>query len=221
MGQLKGPLSGSTGSAWDLTLTTWKGEKIFKGKRKKGMLNPSDSVIAHQSSLRQTVAFGQKIFGDIQTGFAQYRSTIGQWAAYLKANLKFAFDYSSLPAATFVPADFAVSKGLMTPTAFAAPPVADNSAATISVTWPTAIADDTQLASDVVRLIAYNVTQEKLTALSGSAARSAGALAPSTPVGFMTTGDTVVVYMYFYGAPLQPNENTESNSINTSVTVVA
>lgn len=213
MGQLKGPLSGSTGSAWDLTLTTWKSLKVFKGKRKKGQSNPSPAFLAHQSAMSQLVAFGQSLTTVFRRSFKQYDGTTGTWAAWIKENISTAFDYSIPPTAVIDYDTVLVAKGVMAQTELATQ-VADDSLNTIVVTYPTTV-NAGQNATDKLQMVVYNTTQNYKRAFSDIAARSAGTA--SVPDTTMVAGDGLILYAWFESQIDLTNET----SIHYEVIVVS
>lgn len=222
MGISRNPtMIGSRQTAAGMTWLELKGQQIFKMKRAPGQSNPSPQYIQSQNAGRQLVAIFQKIADQVRAGFTSHEEKQSPYNAFYKYNYQNAFDLSSPPTATFMPSDALVSKGLITITPFDAAPVADASADTVALVWDNTLLDSTQLATDVVYLTVYNSTQDKWATGNGHAARSAGALTPSVPDGFMDTGDTVFVYMNFVGAPLTDNAGKSSTSVVQSVTVVA
>lgn len=223
MGLLKGPLYGSTGSAWDMTLTTWKDLKVFKGKRKKGLTNPSQSVLDHQTAMRQLVAIGQVLKSGLNTAFAQYNSTIGGWAAFMKYNLTTAFDYTD-PLIPLDTSTFRPSKGFMTPMPVKIATVADASAKTITVTTDASSLDDTQLSSDIQAIVVFNGSGEVFWHNTDGGLRgntSTEIITYNTPTGFLTAGDGLNVWVYYYGAPSTATAGTSSDSTLEQITVVA
>ncbi len=213
MGILKGPLTGSTGSAWDMTLGSWKGLKIFKGKRKKGLTNPSDSVLQHQSAIRQLVAIGQSLTVVFRRSFKQYDSTSGTWGAYIKENINANFDYASPPAADINMNGLFLAKGVMAPTHMTTQ-VADDSANTVVVTYPTTL-NAGQDATDKLQMIIWNETQNYWRTYNNVAARSAGTATISDTT--MLTADNIIIYTWF------ESQIDLTNETNTSyeITVVA
>lgn len=217
MGKLKGPLFGSTGSAWDMTLGTWNNIKIFKGKRKKGLTNASPEVLAHQSAMAQAVAVGQKILGLIRTTYQAYKGTSGTWGAYLKDALDNGFDYSVPGVATLQGSAYVVGKGQMTPTT-PLTAAGDISANTLIMTWPTTVSDDTQASTDKFYAVVYNVDQQVWNSHLTSIARSTGTATFTLPLGTIVT-DNVLTYSGFY-SDLGDTAGTNSSSIEFDASLV-
>lgn len=214
-------LKGLRGSATNLTMRNSLGETVVQGKRAKGQSNPSSAFIQSQAVAFQLNFIYHRIRELVQNGWTQLggkKTKRGAW--YSKAYGE-AFDLSAAPVATFLPADLKVSNGIMTPTPFGGAVVADNSAATIAVLFSDIPQDATQLGTDTVFLAVHNRTQDNWYQMYGTSKDTSPGYTGTVPIGFMTTGDTIDVYMFFIGAPGAENAGTSSDSVYATATVVA
>lgn len=209
---LIGPSSGRVGSA---VFSTWKGINVLKEKPA-SVANPdTDSQQMRRSAMRQVVLAFRQMPSAIRAGYKKLAIGMSEFNAFTRQALKFAFDYSTPPTATFVPADLLISKGTITSTPITTV-VSDVSGGEITVTKPTTTTEPGQSASDVPIVAAYNVTLDDWTGGIGSADRSD----PDTVIDLPATwvaGNNLVVYLGFYN----PLSGQSSDSVNTTNVVVA
>ena len=201
-----------------MTLRTSRGQRIFQGRRAKGQSNPSPQFIQNQSVARQLNQILHSILGVVRVGFTNM--TTGQTAAnkYFQYNRSNAFDLGTLPDATFLPADFIISNGTMTPTPITG--VTSFVAATGVLTWHwnPANADSSQLGGDTPILVVHNRTQDKWTQAFPGVIRSVQPATYTFDTTFATAGDTVDVYLGWVADPAAANAGTSSKSTYVSVT---
>ncbi len=208
---LIGPSSGRVGNA---VFSTWKGLNILKEKPA-SVANPdTDNQKMRRSALRQVVSMFRQMPAAIRAGFKKLAVGKSEWNAFASNALRFAFDFTLPPTATFVPADLLISKGTISSTPITTV-TASVGAGTIAVTYPNTIADPGQANSDLAIIAAYNSTLDDWTGGITADLRSAGAADIPLPGTWVSTNN-IVVYLGFSS----PLNGESSDSTNTAGTVV-
>lgn len=195
--------------------TTWKGLNVIKG-RPLTVANPrTDAQLMRRSALSQMVAIGRTISAAIALGFKEQAVFKSAFNAFTGYNLRNSFDYSAPPAATLVPANILVAQGTISPTPLTTL-AADASANTVHVEYDASAGSPGQSAADLAKCAVYNETTDTwLVPTNLGNNRGDGENDYTCPAGFLTTGDTVRIYHFFYNAT-----NRKSSDSVTSTTVV-
>lgn len=203
-------------SMGNATFTTWKGLNVLKSKPV-SVANPqTDKQLAQRSALRQLVSMFRANRGAIEAGFKSKAIKMSAFNAFTSYNLKNGFNLSSPPDADFSPTNFSFSRGTIETTAIATA-VIDASAHTLTITWAPSPLSAGQSNSDTVGWGVVNTTAaNEMESGTTTDVRSAGT-ATITLANTYTAGDTCIVYLFFKSA----TDNAVSDSVNTSVTVVA
>lgn len=219
-------MTGSRKTADNLTWRELMGQQIFQGIRAVGQSNPSPQFIQNQAVARAAWVLARPALAVIRLGITSKLTKQPAASAWYKDNRPAIIGTGVAPAIVPVPANYIWSKGTMTPTPLGLAASASAGARTVTVLFQTGIIDSTTLATDLPLLVLYNATKN-LTAgfvgLAGTDDRSldAGTWAVSTSLGFMSTGDSLYVYLGWYGAPTTLNAGTSSNSLEQHITVAA
>jgi len=190
---LIGKSSGSVGGA---TFSTWKGLNVLKSKPETVANPQSDNQLMRRSAMTQMVTIFRRIPAAVDAGFKKLAIHMSAFNAFVSYNLKNAFDYSAPPNATIDLSSILISKGTITPTA-SSTVTKTNGSPTITVTYPTTIADPGQSATDKVIVVCYNEDQFNWGSAVGTATRADGTVDVTMPTDFSTT-DVVVTYLAFY-----------------------
>lgn len=209
------------GSITNITLRGFRTQTVAQGKRVPGQINPSPEFIQSQSVASQLSQIYQRILGVVRSGWTSKASNQSEYNAWYSENYSGAFNLSSPPTATINLANLKTTKGVMTTTPIVGL-TADDSSATVAVAYSSSVMDATQRTADTALVAIYNTTQSKwFTAPQPGAQRGDSAFTISVPVGFMTTGDTLRVYVSFVADPTETNAGTSSTSVNDTVVVAA
>lgn len=192
IGRAKQKLGGSV-------FTTWKGINVLKGKPL-SVANPkTDPQLMRRSALTQIIALARTIAAALNFGFKEQAVHKSAFNAFVGYNLKNAFDYAAPPVATMLPVDILVSQGTISPTVINSM-VADQSLATIVVNYPTTADLPGESASDLLYGVAMNNVTGVWITLPGSGLRSTGTKSFATPAGFVTVGQMVRGFFFFYNS---------------------
>lgn len=215
-------LKGLTGSAVNLNFRGFRDETVVSGKRKKGQSNPSPEFIQEQSIVRQLSAIYRLIKADIQLGITNKNGNQSRYNKWSSLNNTGAFNISAPPTATFIPANFKISSGVMTP-ALTLTAVADVSADDISVGWDGTSYDPTQLATDIPIVVLHNRTLDVWLQMPTSPQTRSSGIAQYNIIssGFAVLGNTIDVYFSMYGAPGTETAGTSQVTGYVTTTVVA
>lgn len=197
--------------------TTWKGINVIKGKPL-SVANPrTDAQTMRRSALTQIVALGRILAAVLNYGFKEQAVRKSPFNAFTGYNLRNAFDYSAPPTAQMIIADLLISQGTIsqtTPTLY----VADQSANQIQIQYPTTADQPGQSASDLCFSAVYNDdTEEWCVPVMSSNTRSSGTANGACPAGFMTAGNEVRIFSFFYN----PTSRKSSDSVSALQTVQA
>ena len=207
IGRAKQKLGGSV-------FTTWKGINVLKGKPLT-VANPrTDNQVMRRSALEQIVAIGRTIAAAINLGFKEQAFQKSAFNAFVGYNLRNGFDYSAPPNAAIVPDNVLVSQGTISATPIIGI-AAVASTDLVTATFSTVVTGPGQSTSDNARAVIYNQTEDKWFAPVTTSLRSTGTLAAAVPDGFMTAGDLVKCYLFFYNTASRKS----SDSVFADVTV--
>lgn len=201
-----------------MTGRTSLGLQILQGRRAKGQSNPSPEFIQAQAAGRIITGIFQKIPQVIDNGFMNVGPGQSPYNLFYKNTYNSAIDLSSPPAASLVPADLMTSKGSITQTGYSSTPTAVSATHLVHVAWPATIVDGSQLADDLSNIAIHNRTQDKWYGQPGGFTRTTGPTDVDVQVGFMTTGDTIDIYLGFYGQVGEANTGKSSDSVFVSIT---
>lgn len=207
---LIGKSSGSVGGA---TFSTWKGLNVLKSKPETVANPQSDNQLMRRSAMTQLVAIFRRIPAAVDAGFkklAIHMSAFNAWTSY---NLRNAFDYSAPPTADLNFSSILVSKGTITSTPISTN-TATNASPTVTITYPTTIADPGQSTTDKVIAACYNQTQDTWGSATGTATRADGTVSITMPAN-MVTADQYYVYLAFYNE--LSGESSDSVPANDTV----
>ena len=209
---LIGHASGNVGNA---VFSTWKGIDVLKEKPI-SVANPnSDNQQMRRSAMSQVVSIFRQAASAVRAGYKKLAIQMSEFNAFSSEALRFAFDYSAPPVATLNAEDLLISKGTIATTPISTV-VADVSATTVLVTYPTTTPEPGMSASDQAIIVAYNETLDDWTGASTSDLRSAGTADIPMP-GTWVAGNNIRVWLGFYN----PLSQESSDSVNTTGTVVA
>lgn len=207
-------------TAANMTARTSNGIRILQGKRAKGQSNPSQEYLDNQLAAALIWPLFRKAPGIIRSMFTTIPE--GEYAAndFFKYAYNNAINFVGPGNVTITEGDILFSKGLMTPTPITSV-IADDSDNTIDINYNATPVDASQQDDDFVSFIAHNVTQNKWTQLYQYNQRSSIQDPIPVDAGFMTTGDTINVWLQFDAYPGGINEGTSSNSAFATTVVVA
>lgn len=192
--------------------TTWKGINVIKGKPLTVANPKTDGQLMRRSALTQIVEIGRKIAGAINFGFKEQAVRKSAFNAFVGYCLKNAFNYSSPPTATVVPADILVSQGTISATPIAAL-TAVSGTDIAKFTWSAANLAPGQSNADEALCALFNqTTGEWLAPQSVAATRLDEEASFNCPDGFFSAGNTVRGYLFFYNA----TNRKSSDSVNTT-----
>jgi hypothetical protein len=206
---LIGKSSGSVGGA---TFSTWKGLNVLKSKPETVANPQSDNQLMRRSAMSQMVAIFRRIPAAVDAGFKKLAIHMSAFNAFTSYNLKNAFDYSTPPDASILEWKILISKGTITPTT-ATSSTKTNGSPTITVAYPTAVADPGQSADDKVIVVCYNATQDNWGSAVGTATRADGTVNVTMPTNFVT-GDDVYTWLAFYNE-LSGESSDSTNDVPT------
>lgn len=195
--------------------TTWKGINVLKGKPLTVANPKTDKQLMRRSALEQIVAIGRKIASAINLGFKEQAFQKSAFNAFTGYNLRNSFDYSAPPVAELEPNQVLVSQGTISPT-IADSVTGDASDARITFEYPTAATLPGQSSTDQARGVLYNATTGEWFAAPNFALRSANQLLVTTPDGFLTAGDTVYSYLFFYNTTTRKSSDSVINQITVN-----
>lgn len=212
-------LKGLRGSAVNLTFKGFHDETVVQGKRAKGTFTPSPETLAAQSVAAQLSAIYRLIRAAVVNGFTSKASNQSEYNAWYSENYGEAFDLSSPPTATFLPAGFVATKGVMTPTPILTT-VADVSNESVTTTFASTVADASQELTDYAITVIHNRTQDKWHVDAEGTDRTAGTQVTGVPPGFMVAGNTIDVYTG-WKSTFGPNAGLSSISIYSTTAAVA
>ena len=194
--------------------TTWKGINVIKGKPL-SVANPkTDLQLMRRSAMRQIVAIARTISAAMNFGFKEQAVRKSAFNAFISFNLKNAFDYSSPPDATLILNNFLVSQGTISKTDILTQ-VASAGAKTIVTTFSALASLPGQSAADKIYGAVYNDMSDEWISLSSSAVRSDGTATFNTPTGYMSIGNDVIGYFFFYNSSTR--KSSDSYKINSTV----
>lgn len=210
------PLIGrSKQSMGNATFASWKGIYVLKNKAT-SVANPrTDSQLSQRSAFTQMVAAFRQMPAVIRAGFKKLAVKKSEFNAFAQQVLDFAFDVSSPPAATLIPANVMISKGTIAATLITSA-ASDFSNGNIEANYPTTAAQPGQSTTDIALLAAYNITLNEWTGQVSNDLRSNGNTSMALPAGW-ATGNNLVVYLGFYNSL----SGESSDSDNTTTTIVA
>lgn len=210
------PLIGkSKQSMGNATFSTWKGINVLKEKPQ-SVANPqTDGQIMQRSAFSQMVAAFRNMPAVVRAGFKKLAVKKSEFNAFVSYALKNAFDFSTPPTATLVPADVLISKGTISATD-ATSYVADRSSNTIVANWIHTVLQPGQSAADLAIVAAYNITKDDWYGEVTNALRSADTASIVLPADW-STGDTLRIYLGFYNE----TSGESSDSTNAAGTIVA
>jgi len=200
-------------SAGEMTFTKWKDKNVLKNKAS-NVANPNTvNQQMRRSMFSFLVVIGRALLPVSDLGFVAYRNSMSQFNAFVKYNYGQLVTTGTAPAYNEVPADMVISKGPLTPTNISTL-AGSNGSATVTFTWPTALAAPDQAATDEVRMVVWNTTNDDIAYSIGSVARSAGT-ATVTMHTNCTTADVLEGFMFFSRA----DNSMASDSTNLQDTV--
>jgi hypothetical protein len=193
MAKVANPLIGKTsGSIGGVTFSSWKGVNVAKSKPTVVANPQSDAQVAQRAAFSLLVSLYRAMVSILVIGFKELAIKKSEFNAFVSQNLKNAFDLSSPPTATFVPASFMISKGTITDTPITSV-VADVSDGDITFTYPTTATAPGQSATDKPVMAVYNATKEEWTNGVGTATRADGTDTLAIPA---TWEDADVIHSY-------------------------
>lgn len=195
--------------------TTWKGKNVLKSKPVTVENPKTPNQLMRRDAFKSTVSIFRLAANVIRDGFKSQAIGMSEFNAFSSYALTHAFDYSTPPTASLIPANLLFSKGTIYPAAISS---ASASAGTgnLTVNFASTATQPGQATSDKVLLAAYNETQDKLDSISSSVARSAGTIVYSLPTA-PVLGDTVDVFLGFKRA----DGSEASDSVYLQITVGA
>lgn len=204
-----------------MTLRNVNGQNIAQKKRAKNTFTPSDTTLGAQNIASKLWPIYRPWRGAITKGWTSKLQKQPAPSAWYGRMYDVAFTDQDTPTPTLQPGELQVAKGDITPNSWTA--AIDASAGTLTLTWPTSLADETQLATDVVGVALYNTDTGYLynQTLGVGTRGTGGSMVLNFPAGTFTAGDVVRVIPFMYGAASTDNAGKSSNSENIAVTVVA
>jgi len=176
MAIVQNPLIGrASGKYGQSVFTTQFGRNVVKTKALTVNDAKSDSQVERRNALSQIVAIYKKIASAAKAGFKALAIGKSAYNAFSSYNLNNAFTYSGTTPATFIEADFLVSKGAIESiditTISSAAADAD-----VDFTFPTTTTGAGQSATDLAIAVVWNETQDIWGSNVALAARSTGAV---------------------------------------------
>jgi hypothetical protein len=210
----------ATQTAANMTGRNVLGIDILQGKRKKGLINPSQDVLD-----------SEVVAGLLWPVFRSLQGFIRQWysnppARMYRANAWYQYAYKNAanftvpgsPAVTY--AAIKMTSGVMTPTAISSANaiVGTNR---VDFSWNPAIADSSQTADDVVVYAIRNERNGRTVAGSLGMRSDGGSGVVSVPTLLMEVGDDICIYMGFTGAEGEINFGTVSDNRVFVATAIA
>ena len=213
MAKVSNPVIGNaSGSVGGLTFSKWKGINVMKQKPTSVAQPASDTRDMHQSALSQIVIIYRLLSSVINLTFKSLAVNMSSYNAFSSFNLKNAFDFSTPPTATLLPANLLISKGTIAST-FATTSMVDVSDGDCTITFPTTTTGANQQATDLAVIVVYNVTKNTWEGKVSTGARSTGTASIDLTAVYATT-DSCRVYLAF----LSESGNKASDSTVTTVT---
>lgn len=192
---LIGKASGSVGGT---TFSSWKGINVLKSKPVIVANPQTDAQTAQRVAFAFIVAVFRIMVGVLQLGFKEMAVKMSAFNAYSSHNLKAAMDLSSPPTATFVPANFKISKGTISDTVIGGV-AADKSDGTVVFTYANTANLPGQSATDKPVIAVYNEDKDEWTSKVETAVRTTGAGSIAIPSTWVA-GDTLHLYVGFVDA---------------------
>lgn len=193
--------------------TTWKGINVIKGKPLT-VANPrTDAQTMRRSAMTQMVAIGRSISAAINFGFKEQAVRKSQFNAFVGYGLRNAFDYSAPPVATLEESDLLFSQGTVAKTDTTSI-VADQSANTLTVNWPTTADLPGQSANDLLVVVMQATNTLNWLSFFPGTARSVGTAIINVPAGEILVGDPVHVYTFFYNATSRKSSDNTYEVVN-------
>ncbi|HSW92239.1 MAG TPA: hypothetical protein VLG09_06355, partial [Candidatus Saccharimonadales bacterium] len=175
-------------TAANMTGRNSRGQSILQGRRAKGTFTPSNGTLSAHVAAALIWPLFQHVPGFIReffTGLSNGQTAASQFYAHAYTH---AFTPDGSGGGSLDEAAIAYAKGTMTPTSILTftGDVSDNA---LNFTWPAAVSDSSQNATDVPWYVIRNITQDKTLSGSVGAVRSAGASgAVVPPAGFLVAG---------------------------------
>jgi hypothetical protein len=174
MATVQNPLIGSaSGSVGGVTFSKWKGINVIKSKPTVVGNPQSDAQMAQRAGFSFMVAAYRLMVAILVLGFKELAIKKSAFNAFVSVNLKNAFDFTTAPLATFLPANLLISKGTITDTAITSV-VASDGAGTIVFNYPDTNALPGQSATDVPLMAVWNEDKEEWANGVGAATRADG-----------------------------------------------
>lgn len=210
----------ATQTAANMTGRNVLGIDILQGKRKKGLINPSQKVLDSET----VAAIFWPIFRSVQGFIRQYWSNpparMYRANAWYQAAYNDAANFTVPGSPTVNELNIQFTSGVMTPTLISS---ANAIAGThrVDFSWNPAVADASQSADDVVVFIIKNSSKNRV--VSGAIAQRSdgGSGVISVPDLLLEEDDLVNIYAGFIGVEGQTNFGTVSDSRVIQVVTVA
>lgn len=195
--------------------TTYKGLNVVKAKPL-SVANPNtEKQQVFRNAQKKIVELYRAAAAVVKLGFQQTANPLSPYNAFVSYNRLNAFEYSTPPNPSLLPAEVLFSKGSMTPTEMTSV-VLDESDGTAELTWNTAAEDASQNANDTLSVVILNGNDESfVSGVNTAIKRSAGTA--SLNVAGIEEGVTYNVYTFFASS----TEKKSSDSYFKQVTAIA
>jgi hypothetical protein len=201
-------------SAGNITFTKWKSKNVFKQKADI-VANPrTDAQVLNRLRFSFLTLLASALTPIIKFAFGEMATDMSEFNAFQSAN-KGDVVTATLP--DTIEVDFerlTISKGSLANTEMSSV-VADESADTIVLTYPTTIVAN-QSANDCIAIAVLNESKNVLVATASSTPRSAGTITIND-ANLPAVGDKIHVYTFF----IDPVTKKCSDSQYSEVTIVA
>lgn len=179
-----------------VTFMTWKGLNVAKSKPV-SVANPNTpKQQMRRSVITQLVAIFRQIPGAIDTGFRTQAIHMSAYNAWLGANSKTPWDFSSPPSATLLPTDLVMAKGTIAVNDDYNGS-ADVSDAVVTLTWDPAITGPGQSLTDLSNIILFNSNTGQWYVQPIQEARSVGSADIEKTFFDFSAGNLIYAWLFF------------------------
>jgi len=185
-------------SAGGMTATTWKGKNVLKTKPVTVANPKSEGQINQRAKMTTLVGFYQLLSSVLIRGFKEMAVGMSEFNAFTSKNLLSSAVSASGGVATFVPANFNISKGSIGVTEVDSI-TADEGQAAVVISFPAGTIPSNGSINDRPIAVVYNLTKQEWGTYSGSNTRDVGSVTVTMPSN-LVTGNALKVYLGFTSA---------------------
>jgi hypothetical protein len=185
-------------SAGGMTATTWKGKNVLKTKPVTVANPKSEGQINQRAKMTTLVGFYQILSAVLMRGFKEMAVGMSEFNAFTSKNLLSSAVSATGGVATFVPANFNISKGSIGVTQIDSIS-ADAGTSQVQITWPAGTIPSNGSVNDKPIAAVYNATKQEWGVYTGSNMRDDGSTNVQMPSN-LVSGNAIKVYLGFVSA---------------------